>query len=201
MSWVVTGVTVGTSILGSAMGSAAEQEQAYAQRAHDRRINERKDRAQMEAWMDQAEDHGKSQAAADFNHARALALLPEKAQAINENALSTDLDVQSQTAAAKAEAVVQANASGSAGASVDQSLQQNDDAAARVQDAIERQRRDSMIGIGQEYEDLYWARDAQKKELRLTGQISNYDTGDIKSAGVNWAGAAAAGVGAWAQNR
>ena len=105
------------------------------------------------------------------------------------------------TAAAKAEAVVNANASGSAGASVDQSLQQNDDAAARVQDAIEKQRRDSMIGIGQEYEDLYWARDAQKKELRLTGQISNYDTGDIKSAGVNWAGAAAAGVSAWAANR
>lgn len=201
MTWAVTGVSVGLSIMSSASASSAKKEQAYAQRAHERRINERKDRAQWEAWMDQADDHGTQQAAADFNHARALALLPQKAQSLNEEAQASSIDAQYQTAAAKADAVVQANASGSAGASVDQSVQTVDDGVARVKAAIEKNRRNSMMGIGQEYEDLFWARENKKKELKLTGQISNYDTGSIKSDGVDWLGAAATGVSTWAANR
>jgi len=167
-------------------------------------MNDRADRAQMDAWMVQAEDNGKNSAAADFNFARAKALLPEKAAAINEQTTSDDINTQAQTAAAKSEAVVQAAASGSAGASVDQSIQQVDDGAARVQQAIEMNRRTAMMGIGQEYEDLFWAQDAAKKELRLTGQIHDYaatDRGGAAMSTGDWVGVAATGANAWAANR
>jgi len=159
----------------------------------------------MDAWMLQAEDNGKRNAAADFNFARAKALLPEKANAINEQATSDDINTQAQTAAAKSEAVVQAAASGSAGASVDQSIQQVDDGAARVQHAIEKNRRTAMMGIGQEYEDLFWAQDAAKKELRLTGQIHDYGASSERGSGAmstgDWLQGAAAGGSAYLKNR
>ena len=204
MTWVAVGIGVATSLVGSASSRQAKNAQAIADRAHTRRMNERKDRAQMEAWMDQAEDNGKNDAAADFNFARAKALLPEKANFLNEQAASDSINAQSQSAAAKAEAVVAAAASGSAGASVDQSVQTVDDSAARVRQAIEKNRRNAMMGIGQEYEDLFWAQDAAKKELRLTGQISNYDQGERGGAGLtagDFAGAAAAGANTWLANR
>jgi hypothetical protein len=158
----------------------------------------------MEAWMIQAEDNGKRNAAADFNRARAEALLPEKAHAINAQTTSDSVNAQATSAAAKSEAVVQAAASGSAGASVDQSIQQVDDGAARVQQAIEMNRRTAMMGIGQEYEDLFWAQDAAKKELRLTGQIHDYaatDRGGAAMSTGDWVGVAATGANAWAANR
>lgn len=204
MSWVVVGVSVGTAVLGSASANQASQKEFIAQQAATRRSNARKDRAQMKAWMLQAEDNGKRNAAADFNRARAEALLPEKANAINEQATSDNVNAQAQSAAAKSEAVVQAAASGSAGASVDQSIQQVDDGAARVQQAIEKNRRTAMMGIGQEYEDLFWAQDAAKKELRLTGVIHDYAATDRGSGAMStgdWVGAAATGANAYAANR
>jgi len=167
-------------------------------------MNDRADRAQMDAWMLQAEDNGKRNAAADFNMARAAALLPEKANAINEQTTSDDLNTQQQAIASKSEAVVQAAASGSAGASVDQSIQQVDDGAARVQQAIEKNRRTAMMGIGQEYEDLFWAQDAAKKELRLTGQIHSYGSTERGSGAMStgdWLSAAASGSSAYISNR
>ena len=204
MSWVVVGVSVGTAVLGSASANQASQKEFIAQQAATRRSNARKDRAQMEAWMIQAEDNGKRNAAADFNRARAEALLPEKAHAINAQTTSDSVNAQATSAAAKSEAVVQAAASGSAGASVDQSIQQVDDGAARVQQAIEMNRRTAMMGIGQEYEDLFWAQDAAKKELRLTGQIHDYaatDRGGAAMSTGDWVGVAATGANAWAANR
>ena len=167
-------------------------------------MNERKDRAQMEAWMYQAEDNGRNNAAADFNFARATALLPEKAASIASDAQGQILAAEQQTTAAKADAMVQANASGSAGASVDQSVAVHDNSMARVADAIEKNKRVAMMGLGQEYEDLFWQQDAAKKELRLTGQISNYDQGERGSGAMStgdWLTGAAAGAGAWIKNR
>lgn len=204
MVWAAVGISVASSILGSASKNQAQQQQDIADRAHTRRMNDRADRAQMDAWMLQAEDNGKRNAAADFNMARAAALLPEKANAINEQTTSDDLNTQQQAAASKSEAIVQAAASGSAGASVDQSIAQVDDGAARVQQAIEKNRRSAMMGIGQEYEDLFWAQDAAKKELRLTGQIHSYGSTERGSGAMStgdWLGAAAAGGSAYISNR
>ena len=204
MVWAAVGVGIASSIFGSASNNQAQQRQDIADRAHTRRMNDRADRAQMDAWMLQAGDNGRNTAAADFNFARAKALLPEKAQAINEQSTSNSVNTQTQAAAAKSEAVVQAAASGSAGASVDQSIQQVDDGAARVRQAIEKNRRTAMMGIGQEYEDLFWAQDAAKKELRLTGQIHSYDSTERGSGAMStgdWLGAAAAGGSAYIKNR
>ena len=204
MVWAAVGISVASSIFGSASKNQAQQRQDIADRAHTRRMNDRADRAQMNAWMLQAEDNGKNSAAADFNMARAAALLPEKANAINEQTTSDDLNTQQQAAASKSEAVVQAAASGSAGASVDQSIQQVDDGAARVQQAIEKNRRTAMMGIGQEYEDLFWAQDAAKKELRLTGQIHSYGSTERGSGAMSagdWVSGAAAGGSAYISNR
>jgi len=204
MVWAAVGIGIASSIFGSASRNQANQKEFIAQQAQTRRENARQDRAQMEAWMTQAGDNGKRNAAADFNFARAKALLPEKAQAINEQSTSDSVNAQAQTAAAKSEAVVQAAASGSAGASVNQSIQQVDDGAARVRQAIEKNRRTAMMGIGQEYEDLFWAQDAAKKELRLTGQIYDYATTDRGSGAMStgdWLGAAAAGGSAYIKNR
>ena len=204
MVWAAVGISVASSIFGSASNNQAQQKQDIADRAHTRRMNDRADRAQMDAWMLQAEDNGKRNAAADFNRARAEALLPEKAHAINEQTTSDDINTQAQTAAAKSEAVVAAAASGAAGASVDQSIQQVDDGAARVQHAIEKNRRTAMMGIGQEYEDLFWAQDAAKKELRLTGQIHDYGSTERGSGAMStgdWLQGAAAGGSAFLKNR
>jgi len=204
MVWAAVGVSVAASIFGSASRNQAQQKQDIADRAHTRRMNDRADRAQMDAWMIQAEDNGKNNAAADFNKARAEALLPEKAHAINEQTTSDSVNTQAQAAAAKSEAVVQAAASGSAGASVDQSIAQVDDGAARVQQALEKNRRTAMMGIGQEYEDIFWAHDAAKKELRLTGQIHSYVDNERGSGAMStgdWVSALASGGSAFLKNR
>jgi len=204
MVWAAVGVGIASSIFGSASNNQAQQKQDIADRAHTRRMNDRADRAQMEAWMYQAEDNGRNNAAADFNMARAAALLPEKAASINDQALAESINTQAQAAASKSDAVVQAAASGAMGASVDQSIQQVDNGAARVQQAIEKNRRTAMMGIGQEYEDLFWAQDAAKKELRLTGQIHSYEDSERGSGAMStgdWVAAAAAGGSAFLKNR
>jgi len=204
MVWAMVGVSIASSILGSANKNQEQQAQDIANRAHTRRMNERKDRAQMEAWMYQAEDNGRNNAAADFNFARAKALLPEKAASIEEDAQGAILNAEQQTTAAKSMAMVQANASGSAGASVDQSIAVNDNNMARVADAINKNKRVAMMGLGQEYEDLFWAQDAAKKELRLTGQISTYQDTERGSGAMSsgdWLSGAASGAVAYVKNR
>lgn len=202
--WAAIGVSVVGSLLGSKNAKNQATQQAYADRAYNRRMGERADRAQMESWMNEAEQNGRNDAATEFNHARAKALLPEKAQNIEETAAATIIDAQQQTIAAKSMAMVQANASGSAGASVDQSIAVHDNSMARVADAIDKNKRAAMMGINQEYEDLYWQADAAKKELKLTGQVSLYDTSKIDVGGSTTSAlisAGAAGANAWLNNR
>jgi hypothetical protein len=105
--------------------------------------------------------------------------------------IQADVQNQSDEAKALSEATVQAAASGSAGANVDQTTQSIETNAARVKANIDKKRRAGLLQVNQDYEDIWNEAESQQYKVTATGGSNG---------GRNLASAALAGVGAYYGN-
>ena len=146
MSWISTGVAVGSSLLASSQSD--------------------------DSWKASAAKNGRSNAQLQMSKARAQALLPAKAREVAEAATAAQVNSQIQEASAVASATVAAAASGSTGANVEQTKQSLEGNAARVQQGIRKQRASSLLQVNQEFEDLIWDGVTQKSRTEVSGGTS-----------------------------
>lgn len=160
------GLSVASSILGSRSASKEHTAQAKAE----------------------ARKAGKNNAQAEFSAMKQRQALPQRAAAVEEEALNAKAQVNLTEAADVAAATVEAAASGTAGTSVDQTAQSIEASAANVEKNLRDQRRAGLLQINQDYEDLYWEETAKKYSVETTGG---------QSTGTALASAALAGMGAY----
>lgn len=142
-----------------------------------------------DSWKDSARQAGRNTAQVDASRQRAQAMLAGQAREVSDAALNQQVQVQQNEEAAVANATVQAAASGSSGANVDQTISTHQANAERAKLAISKQRQSAMAQIGQQFEDLEWQARGQKYKTSARGG---------QSAGMALAGAALSGLGAYA---
>lgn len=140
----------------------------------------------------EARKAGKNNAQAEFSAMKQRQALPQRAAAVEEEALNAKAQVQQTEAADVAAAAVSAAASGTSGTSVDQTQQSIEGSAANVEKNIRSQRAAGLLQINQDFEDLYWEEDAKKYSVETRGG---------QSTGSMLAGAALAGMGAYVGGR
>jgi len=136
----------------------------------------------------EARKAGKNNAQAEFSAMKQRQALPQRAAAVEEEALNAKAEVQQTEAADVAAATVEAAASGATGTSVTQTIQSVESSAANVEKNLRDQRKAGLLQINQDYEDLYWEADAKKYSVETRGG---------QSTGSALAGAALAGMGAY----
>ena len=171
MTWVATAVSVGVSLLGSAMAPSGAGD-----------------------WRAEARKSGQAAAQLEANKVRAFAALPEKAAALEKAASLSKLQADKDGAVARSEAIVAAAAAGVTGANVEQTIQQTESNVADVQGQIAKQRSAGMLQIEQDYEDIFWEAESNRSEISISGKNGG-------GAGAALASALAAGAGAWASQR
>lgn len=101
-----------------------------------------------------AKDYGTKQAGIKYNAEYKLGVMAASATNIEDDAIRDNINVQAAHLNAEAEAINNANASGVAGASVDQQITQSDRNAAKAKEAIENIRQSQVIQLEQNMVDL-----------------------------------------------
>ena len=162
MSLALAGVAVAGSILGSS--------------------------AKDNAWKTESRKAGRNRAQVETSRSRALSMLEAKAADVELAAQAKSIQIKSEETAALSEAAVAAAAAGAAGANVDQTAQDIEGNAARVQATLEKSRRAGLLQVNQDYEDIWLEGEAQKYKVDVTGGSSGVR---------NLASAALAGLGAY----
>jgi hypothetical protein len=131
MSWVMTGVAVGGSLLGGLMGGD-------------------------DSWKGAAKKAGQNRASVEAAKSRANALLPAKAKANADKALLASFQASKASNAAQSSAAVEAAAAGAAGANVAQTQQAIEASEANAKRILEQKRTEGNLQIRQERDDIYW---------------------------------------------
>ena len=120
-------------------------------------------------WKSAARSTGQNNARAAFTAMRVRAQLPQQSLQAADAATLQGITAQKNTAAAKAEAAVQAAAAGVSGANVDQVAQSIDSSGAQLKKQIENNRKQAMLSIQQQYEDAVLGEELGQKETEYSG--------------------------------
>jgi hypothetical protein len=141
--WAIAAISVGSSLLGSS--------------------------GDDKSWKGEADKQGINTAAVQFQTARNFEALPQKARAIEAAAALNNVSIARTAAAAEADALVSAAAAGSAGGSVDATVDDVTRSADEARTQVETARLGQQAQIEQDRADIFWEGDAAKYQYKYTG--------------------------------